>query len=74
MGAMRIMGREGDTRMTWDPAQPTEVEHARRTFDDMRAKGYNAYAVQEGGAQGEVVTTFDPAAAKIILAIPMQGG
>lgn len=74
MGELRVMGGEGDTRLTWDPNQPAEVEHVRRMFEDMRAKGYNAYSVREQGEQGEVVTTFDPAAARLILAMPMRGG
>lgn len=74
MGQMRVMGREGDVRIMWDPNRPDEVEHARRTFVDMRAKGYNAYSVRNEGQQGEVVREFDPQAARIILAMPMRGG
>jgi hypothetical protein len=74
VGDMRVMGREGDARIMWDPSKPVEVEHARRMFDDMRAKGYNAYSVKEKGDKGEVVRTFDPKAAKVILAMPMAGG
>lgn len=74
MGELRVMGQSGDTKLTWDPDKPDEVEHVRRMFVDMRAKGYNAYAVKEKGEQGELVREFDPSAAKIILAAPMRGG
>jgi hypothetical protein len=74
MGELRVMGQAGDTKLMWDPDKPEEVEHVRRMFVDMTAKGYNAYSVKEKGEQGEVVKTFDPKAAKLILAPPMRGG
>jgi len=65
----------GDTRIMWDAGVQTEVDSAKKVFDDLRARGYMAYAVlAEGGGKGEIVTTFDPAAQKLILAPPMAGG
>jgi hypothetical protein len=74
MGQLRVMGRGGDARIVWDPANAEEVKTARKMFDDLRAKGYNAYAVKTKDARGEIVKTFDPAAERIILAPPMAGG
>lgn len=71
-----IMGREGDTKVIWNPQNTDEVENARRTFVDLRAKGYLAFRVQaEGGDKGEQITEFDPQAGKMILMVPqMRGG
>jgi hypothetical protein len=74
MGEMRVMGGRGDTKLMWDPNRPTEVENARKTFDEMKKKGYLAYSVKRKGEPGEVVRTFDPDAGKIILAPAMAGG
>jgi len=74
MGQLRVMGAEGDTRIMWNPENDAEVANAKRTFDDLKKKGYNAYAVKKKGDKGEVVTAFDKDAAKLILAPRMAGG
>jgi hypothetical protein len=73
-GEMRVMGRKGDTRIIWDPSNEIEVTQARKTFDDLRGKGFLAFAVAQGGGKGTQITDFDPAAEKLILAPPMAGG
>ena len=73
MGQLSVMGREGDTRVTWDVDNFEEVKNARRTFDDLRKKGYWAYEVEEGG-KGNLITKFDPGVEKMILAPQMAGG
>lgn len=74
MGEMRIMGVEGDTRLMWDPNVKDEVDAARRMFDDLRKKGHLAFSVAKKGDKGEQVSSFDPKAAKVIMAAPMAGG
>lgn len=76
MSEMAIMDRDtGDTRITWDPDNPAEVENARQTFDRLVGeKKFMAYNVERGGERGEVIRTFDPTAEKLILAPPMVGG
>ncbi len=70
-----VMGKEGDVKTIWNPKNADEVENARKTFNDMKKKGYLAFKVTTDGGQGEQMTTFDPEAAKMILMIPqMQGG
>lgn len=71
---MAIMGKEGDTKMTWSPDNPAEVEEARRSFDNLKRKGYQAFRTTRDGAKGEQIHAFDPNAAAIILAPQMQGG
>lgn len=64
----------GDSKFIWDPAAPDEVEGARMQFDKLKAKGYLAYTVKEGGDKGEVMGAFDPKAGKIIMARALTGG
>jgi hypothetical protein len=70
-----VMGKEGDTKTIWNPQNDAEVENARRTFTDMRARGYLAFRVNAEGSAGEQITEFDPSAGKMILMVPqMRGG
>ncbi len=73
-GELAVMGMEGDIKSIWDPAVPDEVENARSTFDRMRKKGYLAFSVNAAGDKGEQIREFDPAAGKIIMVPPLQGG
>ena len=75
MGTMAVMDRSGDTKVIWDKNNPDEVENARRTFDELRKKGFLAYSVQgRQGDKGELIREFDPEAERLIMAPPMQGG
>lgn len=71
---MAIMGIAGDTKVMWDSANEDEVENARRTFKDLRKKGYLAYKVTKNGDKAEMLTEFDPKAERIILSPPLAGG
>jgi len=69
------MGIEGDVKTIWDKGNRDEVANARRTFDDLRAKGYLAFHVTgKNGDQGEQMDEFDPDAERMIMIPPMQGG
>lgn len=74
MGELATMDLSGDTKVYWDARVPAEVENARQTFRTLRGKGYAAYKLAAGGAQGEQLLDFDPAAERIILVPAMQGG
>lgn len=73
-GEMSVMDKKGDTKILWDSDNQAEVENARRSFDDLRGKGYMAFTVDKRGEKGDVIRTFDPSAEKIILTPPMRGG
>jgi len=73
MGQMRIMGRKGDTKTIWNPENKDEVKSARKTFDELRAKGFSAYRVDEEGDKGGRMDSFDPQAGKVIM-VPRMGG
>jgi len=74
MSEMRVMGSEGDVKITWDAGVEEEVKIARKTFDKMKAKSYIAFKVKKDGSQGKVIDEFDPDAEKIIMAPQMSGG
>lgn len=74
MGALRIMGVKGDTKVAWSKDNTDEVAAARRTFEDLTEKGFVAFKVEKVERQGERVLVFDPNAEQIILVPPMQGG
>jgi hypothetical protein len=73
---LSIASLEGDTRLMWNPANADEVATAQAAFDAARERGMLAYAVTEGGERdaGQVIRTFDPTQAKIIMTNPTQGG
>ena len=74
MGELREMSHKGDTKVIWDADNATEVDNARRTFDDLKKKGFLAYTVEAKGRKGKIIREFDPDAEKIIMAPPMAGG
>ncbi len=74
-GEIATMGVEGDVKTIWDRSKPEEVENAKRTFDDLRKKGYCAFRVTgKDGEKGEQMTEFDPTAERMIMVPQMRGG
>lgn len=69
-----VLSPEGDTKTTWDPNNPDEVESAREQFANWIKKGYAAYRVRRNGERGEQMREFDPAADKVIFAPALRGG
>lgn len=75
MGEIAILGRSGDTKIIWASENEAEVESARRTFDDLVAKGFAAFLVKgKKGDKGDRIYEFDADAERLILVPPMQGG
>lgn len=80
MGTMSIMGRTGDTKVTWDSEIPAEVEAAREAFKTYMDKGFMAYRVkgliaeETRGRKGEQILDFDPEDETIIFVPPIAGG
>ena len=73
-GLLAVMDQTGDTKITWDSRNADEVAAARKTFDDLKAKGFTAYSVDDEGGKHEVLHKFDPSARKIIMSPRMVGG
>lgn len=72
---MAITDHTGDTKVLWSKDNEDEVENARRTFNDMKKKGYTAFHVTgKKGEPGEQMREFDPDAERIIFTKPQAGG
>ena len=69
-----VMDQTGDTKTMWDPDNEDEVEIARNTFDKLKKKGYLIYRTDKKGGTGEVMTKFDPDAARLVAVPPIVGG
>lgn len=70
-----ITDASGDTKIMWDSRNPDEVEHAKKTFEDLTAKGFTAFKVNEKTHEkDEMVRTFDPQAQRYIFVGRNVGG
>lgn len=74
MAEMAILGKEGDTKVIWDPENQDEVEAAKVQFDALKTKGFLSFSVKKDGEKGKSINKFDPDAGKIIMVPPMVGG
>lgn len=77
-GILRAAGIEpqgGDTRVVWDPTNETEVEVAKSVFRQLRAEGFQAFAIDpvDGGA-AERLDEWDPEAKRMVMVAPLMGG
>jgi len=66
----------GHTKVLWDASNADETAAARRTFDDLRKKGFAAFKVKTDGSgeKGDMITAFDEKLGGIILTPQMRGG
>lgn len=74
MGELRILGPHGDTRVTWDPEADDEVAEVRRRFEEIVAKGYLVFELDDLTLEGRQVREFDPRTARLRAFRPMVGG
>lgn len=78
MGIMTVMKPdEGDVQIKWNPTDEEEVANAKRTFADLRSKGYAFFKVPEqkaGQKAGEQIHDFDPDAGEILVRPALAGG
>ena len=72
---LAITDHTGDSKIMWSKDNQDEIDVARRTFNDMKAKGYGCFkVVGKKGEAGEQVDSFDPNAERYIFTKPMAGG
>jgi hypothetical protein len=70
-----VMNGHGDTKLIWSRDNPDEVENARRSFGDLKSKGYAVFLARgKNGDKDEQVDEFDPASERYIFVPPMRGG
>ena len=73
---LRIMGKSGDDKITWDADDEKQVLKARTAFEEYKAKWYKLYKTETIAGQkvGEPLEAFDPNIERIIAVGPMKGG
>jgi hypothetical protein len=74
MSYLSVLNERGDTKVTWNPANATEIQVAKEKFNELVVhKGYAAYELQKND-QGIAVREFNPQAERIYLAPRTVGG
>jgi len=73
-GELAVMDHTGDTKIIWSRDNEDEVENARRTFKDLKKKGYAAFRVDKKGDKAEQIHEFDANVERVIFVPPMVGG
>lgn len=71
---LHVMDNTGDTKVSWDPDAPAEVQAAAAVFDQLKRQGYLAYTVRRGGKRGDVIREFDASAGHIVMTPQLVGG
>ena len=69
-----VLGKEGDTKIFWDRRNADEVDNARKSFTDLRKKGFAAFAMDRDDKKGKQINEFDLNAERILMVPPLQGG
>ena len=69
-----MIGRQGDTRVAWNPENIKEVAAAKKVFNEYLSRGFTAFATTGSGGKGKQITEFDPGAKEILFVPPMAGG
>ena len=76
-GTLSVMGPEGHAEISWDMDDPESVEDAEQMFNDLIAKGYQAFEVSHiagSPGKGRKITEFDEFLEEIIMVPPVAGG
>jgi hypothetical protein len=69
-----IMDRSGDTRHSFDPADPASLDAAQQRFLQLTGKGFSAVALGKDGRPGALVRNFDPTVEETLFIPQLQGG
>ena len=73
MSELRILGKVGDTKISWDSRNEIEVAAAKETFEKRLREHWSAFK-DKHGLKGEKIKIFDPEAERIVLVPPISGG
>jgi len=71
---MAVLDQSGDMKINWDPDNADEVAVARKTFDDLKKKGFAAFKITGEDGRGEQVRTFDPQVRRLVMVPQVAGG
>lgn len=74
---LSVMGPEGHAEIVWNVHDYDSITHAKKMFDDLTKKGYQAFNVlrmDDRANKGGKITKFDPSLEEVILVPPVSGG
>lgn len=71
---MIVMGPEGDTKHTWDVANPDEAKQAQELFTLYKQRGYAIFKGDGEGGPALPVIEFDPNFGCLVMVPVMAGG
>lgn len=73
MSELRILGRSGDTKISWNSRSEIEVAAAKETFEKRIKDGWSAFS-EKAGIKGSKIRIFDQDTERIVLVPPISGG
>jgi len=73
MSELRILGKGGDMKISWDSRNETEITAAKETFEKRIKEGWSAFR-EKAGIKGDKIKIFDQYAERIVLVPPISGG
>ena len=73
MSELRVLGKGGDMKISWNRENMEEVRTARETFEKKIKEGWSAFK-DKFGSKGEKIKVFDDNAERIVLVPPISGG
>lgn len=73
MSELRILGKGGDTKISWNSRSEIEVAAAKETFEKRIKEGWSAFR-DKNGFKGDKINSFDIHAERIVLVPPISGG
>jgi hypothetical protein len=73
MSELRILGKSGDTKISWNSKSEIEVAAAKEIFEKRIKDGWSAFR-EKAGMKGDKIKIFDQEADRITLVPPISGG
>lgn len=73
MSELRILGKGGDMKISWNRENDAEVKTAKETFEKKIKEGWSAFK-DKFGSKGDKVKVFDEDSERIVLVPPISGG
>lgn len=73
MSELRILGKGGDMKISWDSRNEKEIAAAKETFEKRIKDGWSAFR-DKRGSKGDKIKIFDVDAERIVLVPPISGG
>lgn len=73
-GLLKILGDNGDERITWDKENGRQAIEAKDKFEEYLKKGWKAYSVDSKGKKKRQIEEFDIDAEEILMIPPTAAG